>query len=143
MLATLVFLASSTAIPFGSPPAEASDPPAAGSHARLELAFEFAERPEGYVLNAIVLDERTGTRSKTAVGSCRTIDIDSFTDTDFGTPVICDGVTYTFDIADGTIVAGPIEGGQAVAVKHLLPGRVFVNGVPLLIEADRSKSDRP
>ncbi|MER0237290.1 hypothetical protein [Fulvimarina sp. MAC8] len=137
MLAALAFAASSMAIPFESAPAPGLDAAPSGRFQNYEMSFEFDERQTGYQLNAVVFDLIAGSQEKTAVSSCRTIDIDSFSESDFGTPVLCNGVTYDFDIQRGSIVAVPMGGGKPVEVKRLSPGRAVVNGMPLLIKADR------
>ncbi|MCB8837305.1 hypothetical protein [Aurantimonas sp. VKM B-3413] len=137
MLIETMLLASSLAIPFGdNPPVERSapqkDPP------RYETSFEFAEIPGGYALNAIVVDLTADSHTSRPVAKCRTIDLDSFQEALFGTPVLCNGVSYTFDVRKGEIVVdAATPRSRPTIVKHLAPGHAVVNGMTLLIEASR------
>ncbi|WAP67923.1 hypothetical protein [Jiella pelagia] len=134
MLLQTVFLAGAIAIPFSDPPAgnSASSP---GDLPRFETAFEFAEISNGYRLNAIVIDLETGERRSTAISECRTINLDSFSEGLFGTPVVCNGVNYSFDVRAGQIVVDAEPGRRPPkVVRSLQPGHILVNGTPLLIE---------
>ncbi|MAU98810.1 MAG: hypothetical protein CMP81_23500 [Fulvimarina sp.] len=139
ILIQTVLLAGAIAIPFSDGPQR--DPaPAAGEPARFETAFEFAEIPGGYRLNAIVIDLATGERGSTPIGDCRTINLDSFAEDTFGTPVVCNGVNYSFDVRKGQIVVDASPGRVAPKlVRKLAPGHALVNGTPLLIETGRAK----
>ena len=135
MLLQTVFLAGAIAIPFSDAPAQdPASPP--GDLPRFETAFEFAEISGGYRLNAIVIDLATGKRGSTPIGDCRTINLDSFSEGTFGTPVVCNGVSYSFDVRRGQIVVDAAPGRKPPkVVRSLRPGHVLVNGTPLLIES--------
>lgn len=137
MLLQTVLLAGAIAIPFSDAPADKPVPPSRDLP-RFETAFEFAEIQNGYRLNAIVIDLETGERGSTSIGECRTINLDSFSEGPFGTPVVCNGVNYSFDVRAGRIVvdAEPRRHPPKV-VRTLRPGHVLVNGTPLLIEGQR------
>ncbi|MBO0903446.1 hypothetical protein [Jiella sonneratiae] len=134
-----VFLAGAIAIPFSDSPAP--DPSAANTPlARYETAFEFAEITGGYRLNAIVIDLETGERVSKPIGDCRTINLNSFSESTFGTPVACNGVNYSFDVRRGQIVVDGSPGKRPPkVVRQLKPGHALVNGLPLLIEKGRGK----
>lgn len=134
MLLQTVLLAGAIAIPFSDAPAPDPKLPTADLP-HFETAFEFAEITGGYRLNAIVIDLATGERASTPIGDCRTINLDSFSEGPFGTPVVCNGVNYSFDVRKGQIVvdAEPSR-TPAKVVRKLEPGHTLVNGTPLLIE---------
>ena len=135
MLLQTVILAGAIAIPFSDAPRQ-NPAPATRDLARFETAFEFAEIPGGYRLNAIVVDLVDGTRVGTPIGDCQTINLDSFTEGPFGTPVICNGVNYSFDVRHGQIVVDAMPGSRTPkVVRKLRPGHALINGTPLLIEA--------
>ncbi|MEX6505494.1 hypothetical protein [Jiella sp. M17.18] len=137
MLIETVLLASSLAIPFGDKPAHDK----VEQHKQLprfETSFEFAEIAGGYLLNAVVIDLLTDARTSVPISKCRTIDIQSFQENLFGTPVVCNGVTYTFDVRKGGIIVAPSHKRlRPKLVKHLMPGHAIVDGMPLFIKANR------
>ncbi|SMD00556.1 hypothetical protein SAMN06297251_11798 [Fulvimarina manganoxydans] len=136
MLSAIILAASALAIPFESSPAP-EKPAASAPATMLETSFEFAEREGSYQLNALLFDLSAGTRASTPIASCRSIDIASFEETAFGTPVSCDGVSFSFDVRDGAVLVDAASPQPPIALRRLSPGRVFVNGMPLLIEASR------
>ena len=137
MLIETVLLASSLAIPFGDKPAAERTAPQKDLP-RYETSFEFAEIPGGYALNAIVIELTADRKTSRPIAKCRTIDLDSFEETLFGTPVLCNGISYTFDVRKGEILVDASRPkSRPTIVKHLAPGHAIVNGMPLLIEASR------
>lgn len=136
MFPAIIFAASALAIPFESSLAP-ERPVAAAPTATLETSFEFAEHEGGYQLNALVFDLAAGTRASTPIAACKRIDIASFEETAFGTPVRCDGVSFSFDVRDGAVLVDAASPQPPIALRRLEPGRVVVNGMPLFIEASR------
>ncbi|TFF20455.1 hypothetical protein E3C22_16210 [Jiella endophytica] len=134
-----VLLAGAIAIPFADTPQQ-KPTSSEGELARFETAFEFAEIPGGYRLNAIVIDLADGASQSTPIGNCKTINLDSFSEGLFGTPVVCNGINYSFDVRQGQIVVDASPGRlPAKVVRKLKPGHALINGTPLLIERGRAK----
>ncbi|HCQ36829.1 MAG TPA: hypothetical protein DIU19_13020 [Alcanivorax sp.] len=127
-------LAAGLTIPFGekSPPATAPAPlPEYG------LAFEFVEEERGYTLNALVQDRATRKVESTTINRCDAIDIESFSEGLFGSPVRCDGVNYVFETEGTAIVVESSDTKPSRRVKILPPGHAILNGIPLLMETAR------
>lgn len=131
MTIDLLILATGLAIPFGEPARIATEPT---EPARYEAAFEFVEQDEGYVLNALVMEAAAEGHQSSKLADCGTIDIESFSDGLFGTPVRCNDATYEFDLQGQTIVVQNSETGDAHIIRTLAPGPAVINGIALLIE---------
>ena len=127
-------LAAGLTIPFGekSPPA-----PGPASLPEYGLAFEFVEDERGYTLNALVQDRATRVVESTTISRCNAIDIESFAEGLFGSPVRCDGVNYVFDTRGTAIIVVPSDARPSRRVKILQPGHAILNGIPLLMETAR------
>ncbi|MCQ0987798.1 hypothetical protein [Jiella marina] len=138
MLLSSILLAGAIAIPFSDAPAPGGNS-APADIARYETMFEFAESDGGYRLNAVVVDLATGNHRSVAIGDCRTININSFEEGLFGTPVVCNGVDYSFDVRQGEIVVDASTGGRPAIIQKLEAGHAMINGMPLLIEASRAR----
>lgn len=128
MTAKLIILAAGMAIPFGSPQVEAPRPHAL---AELSLSFEFAETDLGFDLNAIVEDHTADEVHRIAVDSCGAIDIDSFDEDLFGTPAICDGRRYVFDLVGNRLVV--LGGEEEQELMTVEATHVVLNGVPMMV----------
>lgn len=132
MFLAVLLAASGLPIPFGTPSEPA--PAATRDAPRIETSFEFAENPRGYQLNALVFDLHDGGHRSIPISACQSIDVDSFSADDFGTPVTCDGVSYSFDLRGPALVVDGAGAQTSVEVQRFDQGRVWVNGMPLLIE---------
>lgn len=101
----------------------------------LSLHFELVEQTHGYDLNAVILDRSTGSLHSAKIRRCNTVDLDAFDASSrslFATPVLCDGRSYSFDtLGERIAVVGP---RRNYILRGLPPGRVVLNGVPLLVE---------
>ncbi len=119
------------AIPFGYAVRAASP----RSTTAVSLHFELVEQKHGYDLNAVVLDRSTGSLRTAKIRRCDTVDLDAFDASSrslFATPVLCDGRSYSFDMLGERIaVVGP---RRNYILQGLPPGRVVLNGVPVLVE---------
>ncbi len=129
MPATLLIAAAGLAIPFGSPPASA---PADTSLVEMSASFEFAETDQGFDLNAVVERHDSGLIDRVRIDHCRTIDIDSFNEDLFGTPALCDGRRYVFDVVGRRLVA--VAGAREQDVLEIAATHLVLNGVPLMVE---------
>ena len=139
-----VLVAAGLPIPFGQPAprapgaAEVPAPPPETEMPEYQMSFEFVEADKGYTLNAILVDPDARRYKAVEVASCGSIDIDSFNSGLFGTSVLCDGTTYSFDVEGlDVVVRSDRQSTPTTTVMTLDPGHAVFNGVPLFMQAGR------
>lgn len=138
MPAKLFMAATAVAIPFGSPPSEA---PPEGPPVEMSASFEFVETDAGYDLNAVVTNHSREEMHRTFLDRCETIDIDSFHEDLFGTPALCDGRRYVFDVTGSRLVA--VAQWREREVMRLDMRKLVLNGVPLMVGVEQDSAEAP